>query len=164
MAYGPIPPCSISLIGQAGRTFGHLYDGVSTAGVQYESGIGIAASIASDTDVGLLWEMPWGVLPTGTPTLILWARANATSGAAKINPKIVMSGVGDDPAAQTLTAEGTQTLTWAAGEAHKFKKLELTLDAVTIVHSKFLVMKMTFETAGWTLAAKSLWIPRFAIV
>lgn len=162
MSYGPIPPSSVVIIGNAGRAFGEVYDGVTTTGVQYQNGIGVKASIAADTTAQLLWEMPWGVLPAGTATLLLWARANATSGAAKINPKIVMSGIGDNPAAQTHVAEGTQTMTWTA--AHQFKQLTLTLDAVTIEHSKWLSMLLVFETTAWTLAANSLWVPRFIIV
>jgi len=161
MAFGPIPPCSLYLGGNAGRAFGDVYDGVSTTGVQYQSGFGIAASIASDTNVLLAWAMPWGALPTGTAKLVLWARANATANAAKVNPKWVMSGVGNDPAAQALSAEGTTTLTWTA--AHQFLQATVVLDATTVVHSKFLFMRLVFETTGWTLAAKSLWVPWFVI-
>jgi hypothetical protein len=164
VAYGPIPPSSVSIAGTAGRAFGGVYAAAASTGVQYQSGILIKASIASDTTAQLLWEMPWGALPTGTPTLILWARANATANSAKVNPKIVMAGSGDNPAALAHTAEGVQTLTWAAGDADEFKKLELTLDAVTIEHSKWLSMLLVFETASWTLAVNSLWVPRFAIV
>jgi hypothetical protein len=160
MAFGPLPPISVVVTGNSGRAYGDIYDGGSSTGVRYQSGIGIAASIASNTDVGLIWEMPWGTLPSGTCTLKLWARANAAANSAKVNPAWIMSAAGDNPAAQTLTAEGTQTLTWAAGDANEFKLLSLALDANTVEASKFLTMRLRFETASWTLAVKSLWIPR----
>jgi hypothetical protein len=161
VAFGPLPPSSVSLVGTAGRAYGDVYAAAASTGVQYQTGgFGIAASIASNTDVWLMWEMPWGALPSGTCTLKLWARAAATANSAKVNPAIVMSGSGDDPGAQALTAEGTQTLTWAAGDSDELKLLSLAMDAVTIAHSKFLTMRLRFETASWTLAAKSLWMPR----
>jgi hypothetical protein len=160
MAFGPLPPSSVSLTGTSGRAFGDVFAAAASTGVQYQTGIGIAASIGTNTDVWLMWEMPWGALPTGTARLKLWARAAATANSAKVNPAWAMAGSGDDPGALALSAEGTQTLTWAAGDSDELKLLSLDLDATTVEHSKFLIMRLRFETASWTLAVKSLWVPR----
>ena len=85
----------------------------------------------------------------------MWARSLATAGNARVNIKWAMSGAGDDPAAQTLSAQGVQTMTWTV--AHQLKQLVTTLNATTFAHSKLLTMKITFETASWTLASKSFW-------
>jgi len=103
--------------------------------------------------------MPPTSLPTGTAKLHLLALANATSGSAKVNPKWAMVAAGEDPSSASLNAEGTNTLTWAAGDNDKYKELKITLAATTVVANKILVMRLTFETSSWTLAQVSTWIP-----
>lgn len=117
------------------------------------------ASVDGDAIWRLRFAMP-PALPTGTCKLKLWALANATSGNAKVNPKWASVAAEEDPSSATLQAETVQTLTWAAGDNDQYKELLITLDADTPVAGEMIVMDLTFETASWTLAAVSTWIPR----
>jgi len=98
------------------------------------------------------------VMPSGTFQLRWLALTNATSGNAKVNPKWASVAAEEDPSSATLNAEGTSTLTWAAGDNDQYKELTVTLDADTAVASEMIVMDLTFETASWTLAQVSTWI------
>ena len=141
------------------RTFPYVYIGAG-ANSKHEEGLGIEASLGADSIWRLRAELPPS-LPSGTCKLRLIALANATSGSAKVNPKwaSVAVTVGEDPSSATLQAEGTQTLTWAAGGADKYTELKVTLDADTPVAGEIIVMDLTFETSGWTLAQISCWKP-----
>ena len=154
MAYGPVAPIS-AVPETAGNCFDYIYNGVSTTGPQFENMLGVVASIAADTTWGLIFPLP-ETNPGGTCTLRLWLRANATSGNAKVNPKWAISVSGDNPAAETLSAEGVSTITPTV--AHGYKITNITLDATTVSYgSTRLVMKLVFETASWTLAVDSGW-------
>ena len=156
MAGGPIFPRSVYLGGAAGRLFPNFHVGAG-ANSKYDEGVGVGASIASDSVAELRFQMP-PTLPTGTCKLKLRALANATSGAAKVNPSWASVAAEEDPSSATLNAEGTGTITWAAGDNDQYKELEIILDADTPVADEEIVMKLTFETTSWTLAAVSTWI------
>ena len=96
-------------------------------------------------------------LPTGTAKLRCLSIANATSGAAKVNPKWASTAPEEAADTVTLNAETTQTVTWAAGDADVYKELKVTLDADTVVAGEVIVMEVVFETTRWTLAQVSTW-------
>lgn len=151
MGAGPLLPISV-----VPRSSGSVFDNVHVcagANGTNVAGIGVVASVASDVTADVIWQLP-DTLPSGTLKLRLLCIANATSGNAKINPKWNCGALNTDPSGLTLNAEGTQTLTWAAGENDKFKELLLTLDASTAAGGQYLYMSLMFEgTASWTLAA-----------
>lgn len=150
MAGGAIVPIS-AMPATAGKVFPYPYVGATNA--RLEEMLGVMASLNGDAVYYLTFIMP-PTLPTGTGKLRLLCRAAATSGAAKINPKWVSVAAGENPDTMTLIAEGTSTLTWAAGDDDDYKELSVVLDADTLVASEMVVMALTFETSGWTLAAK----------
>lgn len=154
MAGGPLFPYSAVPV-TTDRVFSTIYTGASSTGMKYEEGLGVQASLGADSIWALAFELPGGTLPTGTLKLRLRARANATSGAAKVNPKWASVAIGADPAAATLSAEGTNTLTWTVADVYLQAKISLV--ATTAVAGQILVMNLTFETSGFTLAQVSSW-------
>jgi hypothetical protein len=155
MAGGAIAPFSVGY-----DSNGRVYPGVhvgATNGRQ-DTGHKVEASLGADAVVHLRFLIP-EVLPSGTLTLLLIPLANATSGAAKGNPSwaAVNRSLGP-PDTATLYAEGTTTVTWAAGENDEYKATTITLDATTLpTAGQVVVMSLTFETSGWTLAVASTW-------
>ena len=157
MAGGPLFPCSIYPVTSA-RVWANVHVGAG-ANSKQDYGLGVQASVGADSIWRLRFNLPPTALPTGTGKLRLLALANATANSAKVNPKWASVAVGEDPSAATLQAEGTSTLTWAAGDNDKYKELKITLDADTMVAGEIVVMDLTFETSSWTLAVVSTWIP-----
>lgn len=155
MAGGPIFPHSAFPV-TAGRAFPNFHVGAG-ASSKHDEGLGVEASVGADSIWRLRFQMP-PLLPTGTGKLRLLALANATSGDAKVNPKWASVAVEESPSDATLFAEGTHTLTWGAGDNDQYKEVKVTLDADTLVAGEVVVMDLTFETTGWTLAAVSTWI------
>lgn len=155
MAGGPVfPHSAIPVTG--GRVFPDVYVGAG-ANSRHDEGLGVEASLGGDAIWRLRFQMPPS-LPTGTGKLRLLALANATSGDARANPKWASVAAGEDPSSAVLNAEGTATVTWGAGDNDVYKETKIILDADTLVASEEVVMDLTFETASWTLAQKSLWI------
>ena len=154
MSGGPLFPYSAVPV-TADRVFPYVYIGAA-AGSKHEEGLGVQASVGADSTWRLRFSMP-PMLPSGTCKLRLWAMANATSNAAKVNPKWASIAMEEDPSAATLQAEGTQTLTWAAGDNDQYKELKVVLDADTAVANENIAMDLVFETSSWTLAAVSVW-------
>jgi len=138
------------------RVFEYVYVGAG-ATFKYDEGMGVQASVGADAYWALRFQMPPSSLPTGTGKLRLIALANAAAGDAKVNPTWASVAIGEDPSSATAFAEGTSTLTWAAGDADKYKELKITLDADTLVAGETVCMKLIFETTNWTLAAISCW-------
>lgn len=155
MAGGPLYAYSVYPATVTGEVFADVYTG--DGGNSPETvGWGVEASLGADATLGCRFEMPPS-LPTGTAKLRLLAMADAVTGVAKVNPKWRSVAVEEDPTDTALTAEGTQTVTWAAGDDDVFKELLVTLDADTVVAGEIIAMDIVFETASWTLAAISLW-------
>ncbi len=140
-----------------GRTFPTFHIGAG-ANSKEDEGLGIEASLTADSTWRLRFPMP-PTLPTGTGVLRLIALANAVAGSAKVNPKWASVAMEESPSAAVLNAETVQTLTWGAGDADVYKELIVTLDADTLVADEMVVMDLVFETALWTLAQVSTWIP-----
>lgn len=155
MPGGPIAPIS-AVPDTSGRLFPNVHIGSTNS--KLDEGLGVEASLGADAIWHLRFKMP-EVLPSGTAKLQLWALADATSGAAKVNPKWVSVNNAENPDTATRNAEGTSTLTWASGNDDDYHELLVTLDADTIVAGEMVVMDLTFETSSWTLAAVSTWIP-----
>ena len=157
MAAGPIFPHSAIPV-TAGGVFPNIHVG-GGANSKHEEGLGVAASIAADSIWRLRFQIP-PAIPQGAAKLLFRALANATSGAAKFHPACAIAGSGDIPSSSTLNAEATQTATWAAGDADKYKDTLLTLVQTSIAagsESRELVCDLVFETASWTLAQVSTW-------
>jgi len=154
MAGGPLFPHSAYPV-TAARVFPNIHVGAGS-GSKHEEGLGVEASVGADSTWRLRFALP-PTLPSGTGKLRLLALANATSGVAKVNPKWASVAVEEDPSSATLQAEGTQTVTWAAGDNDQYKELKVTLDADTLVASEIVVMDLVFETSSWTLAQVSTW-------
>ncbi len=154
MPGGPIFPFSAKP-----ATAGRVFPNFGGSGPDTE-GLGVEASLGADSIWKLRFAMP-PTLPTGTCKLVLHALANATANVARVNPKWAMCPADGttSPDGVAVNAEGVQSVTWAAGEANELKELKVTLDAVTVVAGQWIVMDLTFETASWTLAAVSTWIP-----
>lgn len=151
MAGGPISPYSIAH--STGNYPTRLTGGSNSHAI---FGVGVVASLGADSILSLEFALP-PTLPSGTCKLVAQAIANATSNAAKFNPKWASVAATENPLTATLTAEGTQTVTWAAGNDFDIMETKVTLDADTPVAGERIVMNLTFETSSWTLAVVSLW-------
>lgn len=156
MAGGPIFPHS-AFPATASRVFAGFHVGAG-ANSKEDEGLQVEASVGADSTWRLRFQMP-PTLPSGTGKLRLLALANATSGNAKVNPKWASVAVEESPSGATLNAETVSTLTWGSGDNDQYKELKITLDADTLVANEEVVMDLVFETASWTLAQVSTWIP-----
>lgn len=145
-----VRPHSVYLGGAAGRLSTGFYAGGGGNAAAHEEGIQTVASLGTDSVAELRFQIP-AVLPPGTMKLHCKALANATSGAAKITISDAMVAAGASPSAATLTGEIQQTVTWAAGGADKYNEFKLTLTPTPTVGNA-LVVAVTFNTTGWTLA------------
>jgi len=150
MAGGPIYPYSAFPV-TSDRVFANVHIGAG-ANSKHEEGLGVQASLGADAIWRLRFAMPPSSLPSGTCKLVIMALANATSGAAKINPKWASIAAEEAPDTASLNAETVQTITWAAGDNDQYKQLKVALDADTPVAGEHIAMDLTFETSGWTLA------------
>jgi hypothetical protein len=158
MAGGPILPNSLFPGDTTGRLFPSFYGGAGGNAAARDEGMGVMASLSADAT----WELrfllpPAAALPTGTLKLRLLALANAGAGDAKVTVKDAVVAAGASPSAVTLTSETQATLTWASGDNDKYKEAKITLSAVP-VGNDILVVGLTFNTSGWTLAQVSTWI------
>jgi len=113
--------------------------------------LGYLASLDADAIWRLFYRLP-PTLPSGTRKLLLVGQANATTGVAKLNVTWKSWGANEVPAAASLTAEGVSTMTFATA-AYRLTELKVTLDADTLVASELVMIDLTGETSGWTLAA-----------
>ncbi len=156
MAGGPIFPCSVFPV-TTDRVFPNIHVGAGSNS-KHTQGLGVQASVGADSIWRLRFVMPPTALPSGTCKLRLLALANATSNAAKVNPKWASVAANEDPSAATLQAEGTTTVTWAAGGNDKFTETKITLDGDTPVAGEIIAMDLVFETSSWTLAVVSTWL------
>lgn len=150
MAGGPLFPHSTFPV--SGNVFGNFHAATNA----HREGLGVAASIAADSIWRLWFQMP-PTLPTGTGKLRLRGISNATTGDAKPNVKWKSFAVEETVSSPTLNAEGVGTVSWGAGDNDQIKELKITLDADTLVAGEEVLMDLTFEAIGHTLAAASTW-------
>lgn len=169
MAGGPLFPHSAFPVDTVGRLFPNFHVGAG-ANSKHDGGLGVEASLDADAIWRLRFQMP-PTLPTGTAKFVVMALANATAGIAKVNPKWVSVAVGESPSgatpvAETVTADAVSgfagagtTLEWGAGDNDQYGQAKWTMNADTVVAGEVIVMDLTFEVTGWTLAQISTWIP-----
>ena len=156
MSGGPIyhlPPYTSDT---AGNAFPNFYSGGGGNASPVDYGLGIAASLGTDTVWQLRFPIPPSV-PSGTLKLRLLALANASSGNAKVTVKDVNVAAAASPSAATLTSETQATVTWSMGDADKYKETKIALTS-TPAGNDTLVVALNFNSSGWTLAQVSTWI------
>ena len=139
----------------AGMVFPSIHVG-GGANSKHDEGHGVADATTLTSDA--IWRMRYKVpatLPTGTLTHMMDSLANATTGDLKYNVKWVSVAAEESPSGATPLAEGTDTVTWAAGDADVYKHTERIMDADTVVAGETLVVDLTFENTGTTLAVVS---------
>lgn len=158
MAGGPILPNSLFPGDTSGRLFPSFYGGAGGNAAARDEGMGVMASLTADAT----WELrfllpPAAAIPSGTLKLRLLALANAATGDAKVTVKDAVVAAGASPSAVSLTSETQTTVSWGAGDNDKYKEAKITLSA-TPVGNDILVVGLTFNTTGWTLAQVSTWI------
>jgi hypothetical protein len=154
MPGGPIFPYSAVPV-STGKVFPYIHISAG-AYSKHEEGLGVMSSVNSDAVWRLRFRMP-PVLPSGTCKLDLRALANATTGLAVFNPKWGSCAVEEDPGSTTLVAEGTQIMSWGAGDNDQYKQTLVTMDGDTLVAGETVVMDLTFEVNSWSLAQVSTW-------
>jgi hypothetical protein len=156
MAGGPIYPSSAYPADSSGRLFPNFYSGGGGNASPHDEGLGVKASLDADAVWELRFPMPPSI-PSGTLKLRLLALANATSGRALATVKDANVSAGASPSAASLTSETQASLTWAAGDADKYKESKVTLSS-SPAGNDVLVVALTFNTSGWTLAQVSTWL------
>jgi hypothetical protein len=153
MAGGPIYPSSATP-DASGELFPNVHVGGTNSRRVEGMGVANATLLTANRTWFLTFEMP-GTLPSGTCKLRLLSLANATSGDLKFNPTWASVAVEETYDTITLTAEGTQTVTWAAGDNDQWKQTKVTLDADTPVGGELIYMALVFEDTSTTLAVTS---------
>jgi hypothetical protein len=156
MAGGPITPSSTYPADASGRLFPSFYSGSGGNAAPHDEGLGVKSSLDADATWELRFPMPPSI-PTGTLKLRLLALANATSGTAKVTIKDGRCPAGTSPSAASLTSETQVSLTWASGNNDQYLESKTALSA-TPSGNDMLVVALTFNTSGWTLAAVSTWL------
>lgn len=140
-----------------GKVYPEAFNSVSNG--FWIEGLGVMANLNADAELHYVFQVP-NPLPAGVAKLEVVATAYDGAGDAKFNPKWKSIALGEtfDLAAGSLNAEGTQTLTWVAGDGLKFKRAVVTLDADTVVADEFVALRLAMETTNWTLNQRSLWL------
>lgn len=158
MAGGPLIPHSLYPADTAGRLFPSFYGGAGGNQAPRDEGMGVMASLSADATWELRFLMPpAAAIPSGTMKLRLLALANAATGDAKVTVRDAVVAVGASPSAASLTAETQATVTWGASDNDKYKESKIPLTA-SPAGNDVLVVAVTFNTTGWTLAQVSTWI------
>ena len=156
MSGGPIyhlPPYTSDV---SGSLFPYFYVGGGGNAAPTDYGLGVVQSLGQDATWQLRFPMP-PLIPSGTLKLRILALANAATGAAKFTVKDATVAAGSSPSAASLTSETQSTVTWSTGDNDKYKETKVTLSASPSANDT-LVVALTFNTSGWTLAISSLWI------
>lgn len=155
MAGGPIFPFS-AIPATADRTFASTIITGSNSFIR--SGMGVEASVGADSEWHLLYKMP-PALPTGDPKTVMQGFSAAVAGSAQVNFYWASKATEEDLdlTLAGLNAEGTETITWAAGDDYVIKELRVDLDADTVIADEYIIAIVVFETTSWTLASVSLW-------
>jgi hypothetical protein len=161
MAGGPILPSSLYLGGASGNLAATFYvPNTNTNNAGALEGVGVIASLAADAAAVLQFNMP-EVIPNGTIKLRCLAMANATSGTAKLTLTDGTTSAGANIGTTTLSASGTGAIVqgWSTADILVENKVNL---ASTPTPNQILTVLATFNTAGWSLAATSVW--QFSVI
>lgn len=150
MTAGPIAHYPPYTSDTAGNAFPNFYQGGGGNASPTDYGLGVAASLGADVTWQLRFPMP-PTIPSGTLKLRCLQLANATSGTAKFTVKDGTCAAGASPSATALTSETQSSVTWAAGDADKYKETKVSLTAAPAGNDT-LIIAITFNTTSWTLA------------
>lgn len=161
MAGGPIYPSSAYPADTAGRLYPKFYAGAGANAAPHDEGLAVKASLDADATWELRFPMP-PVLPTGTAKLRILSLANATSGVLKFTVKDGRCPAGSSPSAATLTSETQSSVTWGAGNNDQYMETKVTLTGLgSLAGNDMVVVALTFNTTGTTLAAESVHLVSF---
>ncbi len=150
-----VMPSSIYLGGAGGRLFPNVYiPNTNTNGAGAIEGVGVAASIGSDSAAVIQFNLPPVLPSTGTLKLRCLAMANATSGVAKLTIKDKNVAAGNSLGTSTLNTETQLSQTWATADILVENKITLTS---TPAGNDVFTVLATFNSTSWTLAAVSTW-------
>lgn len=136
----------------SGIVFPDVYVGQGSGSKYERMPIAVVASPIANGVYELRGAFPTVLPPGKNPLLRLITIANANAGNAIVAPAWASVAVGESPSAATLNDEGDTTITWASGDADKYKETLIQLDADTVVAGEVCVMRLTFKSASWTLA------------
>lgn len=156
MAAGPIHPSSIYLGAASGNLYPFFYSPTTnTNSAGYIEGIGVVASLGSDSTATLQFNMP-ETIPSGTLKLrtLAWSTSTAGTQVAKFTVSDASTSPNSNIGATGLTTETQQTITFATADVINENKLTLTATAPT--SNQILTCKVVFNTTGWTLATASV--------
>lgn len=116
----------------------------------------VQASLGGNANAWKIFYCP--TAPTATLKASVFYVANATTGNARLNISWAAGAVGTNFDTVSLSAEGVQTISWAAGNDYDILNTVVTLDATTApTAGQLLFLQLGFETSSWTLAQKSYW-------
>lgn len=150
MAGGPIFAHSIYHADTAGRTWNGYYAGGGGNTSPHDEGIQVKASLDANATVEMRFAVPPSV-PTGTMKLrALWL-ANATTGTVKYTIQDANVAAGSSPSAASLTSEAQSSETWSTGNTDEYMEVKTALTP-TPSGNDTMVVAVTFDTSGWTLA------------
>lgn len=152
MAGGPILPSSAFPV-TAGVAFPMIYSGAGTTEDRTEMyALAAAADVAGD---GIVWHLVWQmpeVLPSGTATLQIRHRVNATTGVVGLNIQWVSVAETESPDDATMNDEGSVDTTVSA-TADQYFNATLTLNADTVVAGEIIHMNVEVDDSAHTVAA-----------
>lgn len=155
MATSPFIPVGIP-VGESGDTV--LYEPLTggTNGRRFMPQWAIPASLAANANIHALFYC--AAAPSGTLKALITRAANASSGNARLNLAWAAAAAGVNFDTVSLSAEGVQSLAWASGNEYDLLQTAITMDAATApTAGQYVIVQLGFETASWTLAAKSYW-------
>jgi hypothetical protein len=142
VAGGPLFPRSAYPV-----TSSRVFPNFHAATNAHTEGLGFEASLGADSIWRLWFQMP-PTLPTGTMKLLLRVIASG-AGNVKLNPKWKSFAAAETVSSPTLNAEGVVTITTVTDQ---YIENKVTLDADTPVAGEEVILDLTGETSGWTLA------------
>lgn len=153
MSGGPITPSSTYPADTTGRLFPIFYGGGGGNNSPHDQGLGVQASLSADATWELRFPCP-PTIPTGTLKLRILSLASANAGTAKVTVQDAAVAPGSSPSAATLNTETQSSIAWTTGAADVYIETKVTLTAAPSGNN-MLVVALTFNTIGWTLAAVS---------
>jgi hypothetical protein len=152
MTGGPLVPYS-SFPVTAEDAFPIMYSGAgSTQDTEEMLGIADATEVAGDA---IMWHLAFDMpqdLPTGTATLQIITRANATTGVIGLNIQWVSVAKTESPDDATMNDEGSVDITTSA-TADQYLATTLTLNADTVVAGEIIHMNIEVDDSAHTIAA-----------
>lgn len=150
MAGGPIFPCAAVPTGTAGNVFPWVYSGAGANAAPLDEGLGVAASLAANATYSLRFRMPPSI-PTGTLKLSLTGICSS-AGNAILTVADALVTPGNSPSSATLVTEANFNAATLALLADKYGELKAALANLSPAGNEMVVLALTFNNTGWTLA------------